>query len=286
MPDRQDIGDPTPPQEPREEIARRILMEHGISARGGRRLAVSLSESGSDVYVRGLLSIQRPPGYESDLDILAKYSPGLAAKAHLEPHIPDFTTQSELDFATRSLHHLETDAEGDLTWMNRQYWDEALRRFTRLQNTQPFIKSLLSGNESEMVRNAQVAFLLGALTVGGYRSAYLRDNKYDVLNKVYPKLKVVARDIAEHVGSLPELAKNFVSNAGDEMYHAAQQLFEHVDYEDGFRAPIHISNDIVLEAFPIFKKPEVFESAVKEFYKETLGLDVDEGARFLRENLP
>lgn len=274
---------PQPPQETREQIAARLLHEHGITGRGAHRLSLTLVESVSDQYVRGLLSIQRPPGYESDLAILARFSPRLALKANFgSAQPPDFTTNDEIVSATLALRHLKQD--GDPLWINRKNWQSALDTFLLNRKTAPFIKSLLRDEGIEMVRNSKIAFLLASLTIGGYKSAFWDETHERVLDQIYPKLKAFATVIIDQDRSLAQLGEDFFGQTGEEMHRTSRIFRENIAYEDWARLPIDRANDVLLETYLVIKEPEAFAQAAKEFYRETVKLDVDTGARFLKEN--
>lgn len=223
------------------DIAKEILQANGIQGRGMTMLGLSLVASLRESASRSVLE-QKPGRFNTD-----------AERSLIEKRVRETNTETV-----------------DPLWTNKEVWES--RNFLSFD----YLQHTFTGRRDEMVKDAQVVYLMSALTLGSWGKTRGQAYTETVESQIEAGLQGFARRTAnaKDWNAIVAVSREFAESPLAEQVHNVAEVWN----EDYFN-PSSKSGDAIddlLETYIVIKRPDAVMNSAKQIYKAAFGLDLDQ----------
>lgn len=222
------------------DIAKEILQANGIQGRGMTMLELSLVASLRESEAQSVLQ-QKPRS---------------------------FNTDAERSFIERRVQETNTETVNPL-WTNKEVWESKNSlSFDYLQHT-------FTGRKDEMVKDAQVVYLMSALTLGSWGKTRGQVYTETVDLQIEAGLQDFARRTANarDWNAIVAVAREFAESPLAEKVHNVAEVWNENYFNPNSKSGTAV--DDLLETYIAIKHPDAVMNAAKQIYKDAFGLDLD-----------
>lgn len=193
----------------------------------------------------------------------------LAADLVREQRPGVFNTNTERTLVERDIQAAKAEV-ADPLWTSREVWE------SRGELSFDYLDHTFTGRQDEMIKDAQVVYLLSALTLGSWGKA--RGEAY--VETVDSHMETQLQDLAKRTASaqnwneIVAVADEFANSPLAKQMHHVAEVWNERYFDPNTRSGSAV--DDLLETRVVVQNPGAVMDSAKQIYKAAFGLDLNQ----------